>query len=104
MPQLFAVTGAEKWNDPKNHPWTMGWRPSHRIEARIYGRYILKNLPDSKIGVLYRNDDFGEDYLIATGTMQRRRRLASRNIGSLLTVSRLALIGQRTITPSTNPR
>jgi branched-chain amino acid transport system substrate-binding protein len=42
----------------------MGWRPSYRVEARIYGRYILKNLPDAKIGVLYQNDDFGEDYLI----------------------------------------
>ena len=64
VPQLFAVTGADKWNDPKHHPWTMGWRPSYRLEARIYGRYILKNLPDAKIGVLYQNDDFGEDYLI----------------------------------------
>ena len=64
VPQLFAVTGADKWNDPKNHPWTMGWRPSYRLEARIYGRYILKNLPDAKIAVLYQNDDFGEDYLV----------------------------------------
>ncbi len=64
VPQLFAVTGADKWNDPKHHPWTMGWRPSYRVEARIYGRYILKNLPDAKIAVLYQNDDFGEDYLI----------------------------------------
>ncbi len=64
VPQLFAVTGADKWNDPQHHPWTMGWRPSYRVEARIYGRYILKNLPDAKIAVLYQNDDFGEDYLI----------------------------------------
>ncbi len=64
VPQLFAVTGADKWNDPKNHPWTMGWRPSYRLEARIYGCYILKNLPDAKIAVLPQNDDFGEDYLI----------------------------------------
>jgi branched-chain amino acid transport system substrate-binding protein len=64
VPQLFAVTGADKWNDPKHHPWTMGWRPSYRVEARIYGRYILKNLPDAKIAVLYQNDDFGEDYLL----------------------------------------
>ena len=64
VPQLFAVTGADKWNDPKRHPWTMGWRPSYRVEARIYGRYILQNLPDAKIAVLYQNDDFGEDYLI----------------------------------------
>jgi branched-chain amino acid transport system substrate-binding protein len=64
VPQLFVATGADKWNDPKNHPWTMGWQPSYRIEARIYGRYILKNLPNAKIGVLYQNDDFGKDYLI----------------------------------------
>ncbi len=64
VPQLFVATGADKWNDPKNHPWTMGWQPSYRIEARIYGRYILKNLPNAKIAVLYQNDDFGKDYLI----------------------------------------
>jgi branched-chain amino acid transport system substrate-binding protein len=63
VPQLFVATGADKWNDPKNHPWTMGWQPSYRIEARIYGRYILKNLPNAKIAVLYQNDDFGKDYL-----------------------------------------
>ena len=42
VPQLFVATGADKWNDPKNHPWTMGWQPSYRIEARIYARYILQ--------------------------------------------------------------
>ena len=64
VPQLFVATGADKWNDPKNHPWTMGWQPSYRIEARIYARYILKSLPNAKIAVLYQNDDFGKDYLI----------------------------------------
>jgi branched-chain amino acid transport system substrate-binding protein len=64
VPQLFVASGAEKWNDPKNHPWTMGWLPSYRIESRIYAQYILKNLPDAKIAVLYENDDFGKDYLI----------------------------------------
>jgi branched-chain amino acid transport system substrate-binding protein len=63
VPQLLVATGADKWNDPKNHPWTMGWQPSYRIEARIYGRYILKNLANAKIAVLYQNDDFGKDYL-----------------------------------------
>ena len=63
VPQLFAVSGAEKFNDPKNHPWTMGWLPSYYIESRIYARYILKNLPDAKIAVFYENDDFGKDYL-----------------------------------------
>jgi len=63
VPQLFVATGADKWNDPKKHPWTMGWQPSYRIEARIYGRYILKNFPNAKIAVVYQNDDFGKDYL-----------------------------------------
>ena len=64
VPQLFVATGADKWNDPKNFPWTMGWQPSYRIEARIYGRYILKNLPNAKIAIVYQNDDFGKDYLV----------------------------------------
>jgi len=64
VPQLFVATGADKWNDPKHFPWTMGYQPSYRIEARIYARYILDKLPNAKIAVLYQNDDFGKDYLI----------------------------------------
>jgi branched-chain amino acid transport system substrate-binding protein len=64
VPQLFVATGAAKWNDPKHHPWTIGWQPSYQIEARIYARYILKTVPNPKIAVLYQNDDFGKDYLI----------------------------------------
>jgi len=64
VPQLSVATGADKWNDPKHYPWTMGWQPSYRVEARIYARYILKNLPNAKIAVLYQNDDFGKDYLV----------------------------------------
>jgi branched-chain amino acid transport system substrate-binding protein len=64
VPQLFVATGAAKWNDPKHFPWTIGWQPSYQIEARIYARYILKHMPNAKIGVLYQNDDFGKDYLI----------------------------------------
>jgi len=63
VPQLFVGSGADQWNDPKHYPWTMGWQPSYGAEARIYSRYILKNLPDAKIAVLYQNDDFGKDYL-----------------------------------------
>jgi branched-chain amino acid transport system substrate-binding protein len=63
VPQLFVATGAAKWDDPKHHPWTIGWQPSYQIEARIYASYILKNLPNAKIAVLYQNDDFGKDYL-----------------------------------------
>ncbi len=64
VPQLFIATGADKWNDPKHYPWTMSWSPSYRIEARIFARYILKDLPHAKIAVLHQNDDFGKDYLI----------------------------------------
>src|SRR5215467_2555391 len=64
VPQLFVSTGAAKWNDPKNFPWTMGWQPNYQTEARIYAAYILKNHPGKTIGVLYQNDDFGKDYLI----------------------------------------
>ena len=63
VPQLFPVTGATKWDDPKGHPWTMGFFPSYRAEGRIYAGYILKNKPDAKIGVLYQNDDYGKDYV-----------------------------------------
>ena len=63
VPQLFVSTGAAKWNDPKNFPWTMGWQPNYQTEARIYASYILKNHPGKTIGVLYQNDDFGKDYL-----------------------------------------
>ncbi|WGS22273.1 MULTISPECIES: ABC transporter substrate-binding protein [unclassified Bradyrhizobium] len=64
VPQLFVSTGAAKWNDPKNFPWTMGWQPSYQVEARIYAKYILQHYPGKTIGVLYQNDDFGKDYLI----------------------------------------
>jgi branched-chain amino acid transport system substrate-binding protein len=63
VPQLFVATGATKWGDPKNFPWTMGWQPYYQAESKIYAQYILKNIPDAKIGVLYQNDDYGKDYL-----------------------------------------
>jgi len=63
VPQLFVATGATKWNDPKDFPWTMGWQPSYQSEAHIYAKYLMKEKPDAKIGVLYQNDDFGKDYL-----------------------------------------
>ena len=63
MPQLFVATGATKWNDPKDFPWTMGWQPNYQSETQIYAKYILKNNPNAKIGVLYQNDDYGKDYL-----------------------------------------
>src|SRR6195256_2502901 len=63
VPQLFVATGATKWNDPKEFPWTMGWQPNYQSESRIYAKYILKEKPNAKIAVLYQNDDYGKDYL-----------------------------------------
>jgi len=63
VPQLFVQSGASKWNDPSEFPWTMGWPPSYQNEARIYAKYILKEKPNARIAVLYQNDDFGKDYL-----------------------------------------
>jgi branched-chain amino acid transport system substrate-binding protein len=63
VPQLFVATGATKWNDPREFPWTMGWQPGYQSEARIYAKYLLKEKPEARISVLYQNDDFGKDYL-----------------------------------------
>src|SRR4029077_13953307 len=63
VPQLFLATGASKWNDPKDFPWTMGFQPSYRVEARIFAKYILKEKPDAKVAIFYQNDDFGKDYV-----------------------------------------
>jgi branched-chain amino acid transport system substrate-binding protein len=63
VPQLFVATGATKWNDPREFPWTMGWQPNYQSESRIYAKYILKNMPNARIAVLYQNDDYGKDYL-----------------------------------------
>jgi ABC-type branched-subunit amino acid transport system substrate-binding protein len=63
VPQLFAATGASKFTDPKNFPWTLGFNPNYFVEGRIYGQYIIKNYPNAKVGILYQNDDLGKDYL-----------------------------------------
>jgi len=63
VPQLFVATGASKWNDPKHFPWTMGWQPSYQTEARIYAKYILKEVPNARIAIMYQNDDYGKDYV-----------------------------------------
>jgi branched-chain amino acid transport system substrate-binding protein len=62
VPHLFVATGADKWGDYQHFPWTIGFQPSYRIEAQIYARYILQNVKDPKIAILYQNDDFGKDY------------------------------------------
>ena len=63
VPQLFVATGATKWNDPKNNPWTMGWATNYQTESQIYAQYILKEKPNAKIAILYQNDDYGKDYV-----------------------------------------
>jgi len=63
MPQLFVATGATKWGDPKNFPWTMGWQPNYQGESKIYAQHLLETKPNAKIGILYQNDDYGKDYL-----------------------------------------
>src|SRR6202047_185958 len=63
VPQLFVASGATKWNDPTHFPWTMGFQPSYQSESRIYAKYILKEMPNAKIAVLYQNDDYGKDYI-----------------------------------------
>src|SRR5438132_2870778 len=63
VPQLFVATGATKWGDPKNFPWTMGWQPNYQSEGRIYAKYILESMPAGKIAVLFQNDDYGKDVL-----------------------------------------
>ena len=63
VPHLFVATGATKWNDPKNFPWTMGFQPNYQTEGRIYAQYILKNIPNAKVGILFQNDDYGKDYV-----------------------------------------
>ena len=63
VPHLFLATGATKWGDPQHFPWTMGWQPTYQAEGKIYAQYVLKNVPNAKVGILYQNDDYGKDYL-----------------------------------------
>src|SRR5277367_1319297 len=60
VPQLFVATGATKWNDPRQFPWTMGWQPSYQSEAHVYAQYLIKNNPNGKIAILYQDDDYGK--------------------------------------------
>ena len=62
VPHLFLATGASKWNDPKNFPWTIGFNPNYHSEGKLYAQDILKTRPNAKIAVLFQNDDYGKDY------------------------------------------
>jgi len=68
VPHLFVATGATKWGDPKNFPWTIGWQPNYQTVGAIFGNYILQNHPDAKVAIINQNDDYGKDYVIG---MQR---------------------------------
>lgn len=63
VPQLFVATGADKWGNYQEFPWTIGWQPSYVTESQVYSKYILAQKADARIGILYQNDDFGKDYL-----------------------------------------
>ena len=63
VPQLFVATGATKWGDPTNYPWTMGWQPNYQSEAKIFVAHVLETKPNAKIGILMQNDDYGKDYV-----------------------------------------
>jgi TRAP transporter TAXI family solute receptor len=63
VPQLFVASGASKWDDPANYPWTMGWQPNYQTEGHIFGQYLLENHPHGRIAILYQNDDYGKDYV-----------------------------------------
>jgi ABC-type branched-subunit amino acid transport system substrate-binding protein len=62
MPHMFLATGASKWNDPQNFPWTIGFNPNYNSEGKLYGQHILATKPNAKIAVLMQNDDYGKDY------------------------------------------
>ena len=63
VPHLFVATGATKWGDPKNFPWTMGWQPNYQSESRIFVQHVLETRPNAKVGILMQNDDYGKDYV-----------------------------------------
>lgn len=63
VPHLFVATGATKWGNIKDYPWTMGWQPTYQTEGHVYAQYLQKNIPDAKVGILFQNDDYGKDYV-----------------------------------------
>lgn len=73
VPHIFLSTGADKWGEYKEHPWTIGWQPSYRTEAQIYMKHLLEQNPNPKIGLLYQNDDFGKDYVIGVRDILKER-------------------------------
>lgn len=72
VPQLFVASGADKWADPEHYPWTMGWNPSYRTEARIYAKHMQQTAPGAKLAILYQNDDLGKTTWLACMTRSGR--------------------------------
>jgi branched-chain amino acid transport system substrate-binding protein len=64
IPQLFIFSGASRFGDPKNYPWTMGWQPDYATEGGVYAKHILASGKDARIGILFQNDDSGKDGVI----------------------------------------
>ncbi|MBY0330906.1 MAG: ABC transporter substrate-binding protein [Acetobacteraceae bacterium] len=73
VPHLFVGTGADKWGNYQDTPWTIGWQPSYRIETHIYMKHMLAERPNPQIGLLYQNDDFGKDYIIGARDILKER-------------------------------
>jgi branched-chain amino acid transport system substrate-binding protein len=63
VPQIFVSSGATRWNDPKQFPWTVGFNPTYELEGKLYAQYVLKTKPDAKIAAITPNEDAGKDYL-----------------------------------------
>ncbi|MFO1079194.1 MAG: ABC transporter substrate-binding protein [Reyranellaceae bacterium] len=63
VPQLFSSSGASRFGDPANYPWTMGFQPDYATEGEIYARHALTTDKAAKLGILYQNDDAGKDNL-----------------------------------------
>ena len=64
VPAIWIGSGASVFStNTKEFPWTIQFQPSYRLEGQMYAKYILKNKPDAKVGILYQNDDLGRDYV-----------------------------------------
>jgi branched-chain amino acid transport system substrate-binding protein len=63
VPDIFNVSGVDRMHQPKTYPWTIGWPPSYRGEARVFVRHILHDAPKAKIALIYQDDDLGKDEL-----------------------------------------
>jgi branched-chain amino acid transport system substrate-binding protein len=63
VPTIFIASGAAKWGDYQTSPWTIGWQPTFHLEMDSFAKYVMKQLPHAKVGVLYLNNDTGKGFL-----------------------------------------